>query len=90
MYSFHRFKVLPAEQQIEQLSLHGIALDLASSIKSAETVLFAYNDFYVELMVIKCTDEIHSLKCFKSTKRLEPYLHQVDITEITALLACNR
>lgn len=90
MYSFHRFQNLPANLQIDQLSVHGIVLDLAHSIKGAEAVLFAYHDFYVELLMVKQTDEILSLRCFKSTKKLEPYLRQIDITEITVLLACSR
>ncbi len=76
--------------QINQLSLHGIGLDLAYCTKGAEAVLFAYLDFYVELVVEKYTDEILSINCFSSTKKLEPYLHQVDITDITSLLACSK
>ena len=90
LYSFKQFQSLPAEMQIEQLSQHGIALDLAYSIKSAEAVLFAYCDFYVELLLEKYTDEILSIKIFKSLNKLEPYLPQIDITEITALLSCSK
>jgi hypothetical protein len=90
MYSFHRFKMLPAEVQIDQLYLHGIGLDLACCSKGTEAVLFAYHDFYVELTVAKYTDEILSIQCFHSTRKLVPYLHQIDITEITVLLACSK
>lgn len=88
MFPFHRFKSLSVAMQVEELSRHGVALDLAYSIQQTEAVLFAYHDFYVELVVIKYTDEILAIKCFKSTKKLEPYLHQVDIAKITALLTC--
>ena len=74
--------------QIDVLNQEGIALDLACTAKTAEGVLFAYNDFYVELVVEKYSDEILALKCFKSTRRLHPYLPQVDISQITSLLAC--
>ena len=90
MYAYHTFKKLPAELQIDQLSLYGIALDLAYDNKGAEAVLFAYHDFYVELVVEKYIDEILSIKSFRSTKRLRPYLEQIDISEINALLACSR
>jgi hypothetical protein len=89
LYSFYRFTKLAAERQIHQLSLHGISLDLAYCTNGAEAVLFAYHDFYVELVVEKITDEIQSIKCFRSHRKLAPYLHQVDISEITALLACS-
>jgi hypothetical protein len=82
--------MLPAEQQIQQLSLDGISLDLAYYTGSAEAVLFAYSDFYVELVVQTCTDEILNINCFRCAKKLEPYLHQVDIGEINALLACSK
>lgn len=90
LYSFRRFSKLSTEQQIHQLSLHGIALDLAYCTQGAEAVLFAYYDFYVELVVEKYIDEILSIKSFRSVRKLAPYLHQVDITEITALLACSK
>ena len=76
--------------QVHALSLHGIGLDLAYATKGAEAVLFAYNDFYVELVVEKFTDEILALRCFRSTKRLDPYLKQIDLTEINPLLICSR
>lgn len=87
MYSFHRFKRLPADVQTDELCRHGVALDLAYAVHAAEAVLFAYDNFYVELVVERQTDEILSLKCFKSLKKLAPYLPQIDIGEITALLS---
>lgn len=87
MYSIHLFKRLLPDAQSDELCRHGIALDLAHTVRSAEAVLFAYNNFYVELVVERYTDEILAIKCFKSLKRLEPYLPQIDIGEITALLS---
>ena len=90
MYSLHRFKMLPAEKQVDQLSLYGTGLDLAYFTKGAEAVLFAYHDFYVELVVVPYTDEILAVRCFQSLRKLEPYLRQVNITPITALLTCSK
>ncbi len=90
MYSFHLFKRLPADVRIDELNEHGISLDLARADGLAEKVLFAYNNFYVELVVERYTDAIITLTCFKSGKRLEPYLPQVDIGEITFLLSTNK
>lgn len=89
MYTFHRFKALSSDRQLEELSRHGIMLDLAYCIQNMEAVLFAYNDFYVEMVVQKYSDDIHSVRCFQSMKKLEPYLHQVDISEITDMLGCS-
>lgn len=90
LYSFYCFKRLPAERQLEQLILHATPLDLWYCIPGAEVVLFAYHNSYVELVVEKYTDEIHFIKCFRSVRKLTPYLHQIDITEIITLLACSK
>jgi hypothetical protein len=90
MYSLRQFKKLAGEAQVEQLNSRAVPLDLAHTAKGTEAVLFAYNGFYVELVVEKYADAILAVKCFKSLKRLEPYLHQVDISEITDLLSCRR
>lgn len=86
MYTFQRFQTLFPETQLHELSLHAVSLDLAYDTNGAEAVLFSYHDFYVELVVEKITDDILSIKCFRSAKKLEPYLHQIDISEINALL----
>lgn len=86
MYSFHQYKKFSSERQIELLNRDGVPLDLACATRSDEVVLFAYNDFYVELGVATQSDEIVFIRCFRSVKKLEPYLRQIDIDEITALL----
>ncbi|HYO20901.1 MAG TPA: hypothetical protein VER36_00765 [Flavisolibacter sp.] len=86
MYSFHQYKKFCSERQIALLNRDGVPLDLACTSQSDEVVLFAYNDFYVELGVATHSDEIVFIRCFRSVKKLEPYLRQIDIDEITALL----
>ena len=90
MYSFHQFKTLSGEIQVNELSLYGIGLDLACAVNGAEAALFAYNDFYVELVVETFTDDILALRCFRSTRKLDRYLKQIDISEINPLLDCSR
>lgn len=85
LYSFYRFKALPKDVQLDELNRHGVELDLSCTVATAEAVLFAYNGFYVELLVQKHTDEILNLTCFKSMKKLEPYLSQVDISDVLHL-----
>lgn len=62
-------------------------MDLAFVDKNVEGVLFVYNDFYVELLAESSTDEILFIRCFKTLKKLEPYLAQIDISEIVHLLS---
>jgi hypothetical protein len=90
MYTFHRFKKLTAEKQIDELRLHGVPFDLAYKTNGAEAVLFGYHNFYVELVVEKYTDNIVALRCFQNTKKLVSYLPQINISEITDLLSCRK
>ena len=86
MYTFQQFETLPSEMQIDELGLHGISLDLDCDLQGAESALFAYRDFYVELVVVKHTDEILGVNCFQNINLPEPYLEQINIAEINALL----
>jgi hypothetical protein len=90
MHTFQQFRTLLPEAKLEQLSLHAISLDLAYDTHGAEAVLFAYGDFYVELVVEKITDDILAINCFKNANKLVPYLHQVDISEIVDILSCSK
>jgi hypothetical protein len=90
MYTFQQFKALPAELQLDELGLNGVSLDLDCNLQGSEAVLFAYSDFYVELVVAKHTDDILCVNCFRGLDMLEPYLDQIDISEINPLLLCSR
>lgn len=89
MVSLKRFNTLSSKLQIHLLMEEGVLLDLAMTRRNAEVVLFAYDDFYVELVVSPRTDDILSIRAFQSLERLEPYLQQIDLSEITALLVVN-
>lgn len=90
IYTFHHFKKLTAEKQLDELGRHGIPFDLIFCTNGFEAVLFGYHDFYVELIVEKYTDVILAIRCFCSIKKLAPYLPQINIFEITTLLACSK
>lgn len=89
MFTFSQFRALPPDLQYEELGCLGVSLDLACTTANAEALLFAYADFYVELVVAKHTDEILALRCFKSIRKLAPYLHQIDLSDIHPLLSCT-
>lgn len=84
--SFHQFKAAHSYVQITHLNESGISLDVFYYCGNREVVLFAYHNFFIELIVEKQTDEIVDVRCFKASKRLQPYLPQINISEITALL----
>ena len=82
MYRLSQFTRLPEELRIHELKAEGIVLDLVYSSNNKDAVLFAYNDFYVEIITRNHTDEILTVRCFRTFKRLEPYLSQVDISDL--------
>jgi hypothetical protein len=56
------------------------------SVDSTDYVLFQLEDFFVEIEYDSRTDNILSLKPFKTVRLLEPYLQSVDLSEIIRLL----
>ncbi len=89
LLSFHQFKSLPSYVQITHLNESAIAMDVYFTTGKKDFVLFAYNGFYIELIVEALTDEIQQVRCFKNTRNLDPYLEQIDISEIALLLQCR-
>jgi hypothetical protein len=87
MISIKEFKALPIDAQVDELSRNAVSLDLFQVKKGAEVVLFSLNDFYVELYVERVSDEIIRINAFDSVKRLDAYLGQIDIHEITGLIS---
>lgn len=49
-------------------------------------VLYQIDDFYVELKFDCIKDRIEQLRGFKNTEQLEPYLADIDISEISQKL----
>ena len=85
LLSFHQFKSLHSYVQIKLLHEKAVAMDVLYCLGSWEYVLFAYNNFYIELVVEAKTNEIFQVRCFNSMKKLDPYLPHIDISEILIL-----
>lgn len=77
------------ELQVEELQQAGVPLELSRFNKNVEIFLYALHGFYVELYVQVNSNELLLIKSFTSEKKLEPYLHQVNISEIRHLLSSN-
>jgi hypothetical protein len=86
MCSIHRFKNLPYAKQMSALRSHGVHLDLYRSDGVNIIALYALEDFYVELCVAK-SHGVSGIKSFSSTKKLAPYLSQVNIDSVMILLS---
>ena len=89
MYTLHQFKGLANDAQLHQLNTDGVALDLAYTTQQTEAILFAYHDFYVEVIIALHSEDVLAIRCFKSVKKLEPFLAQIDIDEVNQLLSQN-
>ena len=86
LLSIHQYKRLSFYKKYDLLSKEGIDL-LALFTQEESKMLFALFNFYVEVVFDSCTNDIKSLCSFSGTKKIEPYLSQINIDELTILLA---
>lgn len=75
------FNQLPLDTQINLALTDGIFL-LNRQTPELTVQLFALHLFYVELFTFQPTGKILMVKSFKNIERLNPYLKEIDITEI--------
>lgn len=87
MLTIHRFKNLIQEEQIDVMRQYGVHLDLYRQTVECLIALYALEDFYIELHIARHTDHILTIKSFSGTKKLAPYLDQVNIDPLTILLS---
>lgn len=86
MTTFGKFRILSFDSRINTLMEEAVTLDLFITSRYTEVALFALHDYYVELHVKRYTDIILAVKPFRSLKRLDAFLPQVNIDEIKNLL----
>ena len=89
MLTLHQFKRLCIDSKLILLDKHCIDLSLALFTKEEASLLFYLFDFYVKVVFKKASVQIKSVTCFKDVKKVEPFLEQVNIDDVTILLAYN-
>lgn len=82
MKSFSRLK---RWQQLDLLKRFAITLVVCERLKFVVSLYELY-DFYVEVYTIQESGEVIMVSAFKDTKSLEPYLEQIDISELVDYL----
>jgi hypothetical protein len=87
MISIHQFKRWQPDVQLDYLNSYGVALGISLVRKDMEVILFSLHDFYVRISYKRKTNKIKEVSCFRSMKKLEPFLDQVNIDEIIILLS---
>jgi hypothetical protein len=86
MVTLGNFKKLDYEVQLHFLYGSGVNLELYRTINEQEVVLYSLGNFYVEIYFNSQITRVLQLKPFHSVKKLEPYLPNVDISEIEGFL----
>jgi hypothetical protein len=72
------YESLPEAEQLELIQKDGVYIGKLRE-KQFSILLYQIEDFYVEVIYRKHRCYILSIRCFRSTILLEPYLQQVDI-----------
>jgi hypothetical protein len=77
----YEFNILELEQQKELVLKDAIFLTnrLESNMGLSLYRLF---DFYTEVHLNNDTNEIEKIRTFKSIEQLDPYLNEIDLTEL--------
>ena len=72
------FENLPESDQLALIQEDGVYVGKLWKRKYS-ILLYQVDDFYVEVVYKKYRCYVSSIRCFRSTLLLEPYLEQVDI-----------
>jgi len=78
MMKMFDFSLLEIEEQLDLLQYEGVFIGKIRQ-DSFLKVLYQYDSFYVEITYRKYRYAVERLRCFESTRHLDPYLKQVNI-----------
>lgn len=76
------FNLSELENQIDLLLRHGKCV--AKYTDNYSHLLFAYNEFYVEVVYEKCGSTIVNVHAFEEDEILNRYIEKVDISSVFA------
>jgi hypothetical protein len=79
------FSILSDEEQIDVLYKQGVYVGKRAGPKGV-AVLYQVNDFYVEVLYRKYRYIVAHISCSSGTALLEPYLGQIDVSEVLGQL----
>jgi hypothetical protein len=84
--TLYQFNKLSKRQQYGLLEDYGIFLDVFRHDRTYKVALFDYNGYYVEVWLNPRTDELLKAVAFTSYHKLDPYMKDIDIKAIHAML----
>lgn len=83
--TFEQFCSLPKDMQRKVVKHYGVFLFGRTGV-GVNVMLYQVESFYVEIFFDEKMSEALRIKGFEDTKLLEPYLRQIDVTELQLLL----
>lgn len=85
MISVRQFNRSNIQFQSSYLNKHGECLNICLYKENSIVALFDLHGYYVEVYYDQETNMIKQVSCFKSLKKLEPFLKLINIDEIILL-----
>ena len=79
----HEFELLEVAEQAEYLWQHGVHVATRKLVFHS-LLLFQTSRFYGEIIYNGVENKIVTIRAFASAHRLEPYLKDIDLSEILA------
>jgi hypothetical protein len=72
------YSLLEIEEQLDLLQKEGVFIGKIRQ-DNFHKMLYQYDSFYVEITYRKYRYAVERLRCFESTRQLDPYLRQMNI-----------
>jgi len=85
MLTYHGYRELSEDLQVQVLSLDGTYLELVRQGTRCHVELYSLYQFYVEIFFDGENGEPLYLQAFDDPQYLDPYLEQIDIAEILTI-----
>jgi hypothetical protein len=77
--TLQHFRALAPHKQNRKLIAEGVCI-AERKHEELQALLFQVDNFYVEVYFFPGGDEVLFTRCFEGTKKLEPYLQDIDLS----------
>lgn len=85
-FALYQFNQLSMRERFAWIIEEGIYLGVNRYVKGYRVALFSLYGYYVEVYICKKAESIHKIVPFFSYKKLDAFLPEVNIEEVTGLL----
>ncbi len=81
-----KFDILNTREQVDELYAKGVYIG-KQTLQTTVVLLYQLESFYVEVHYLKFRLHVGQIVCSDSTEILNPYLLQINLSELNLLLA---